>query len=98
MGPIGFPKRFVTNYRPTLASDVKKMLHKLSGACCAVWSVVHIGNVNTLKSIYYAFFHAVIQYAIFFWDNSSNNGKIFTLHNKSSELWLVFHPELHVEV
>ena len=41
MGPIGFPKKSVTNYRPTLASYVKKMLHKLSGACCVVgrWSM-----------------------------------------------------------
>ena len=82
MGRISFPKKCVTNYRTMMASDVKKMLHKLSGACCAVWSMVHISNINTLKSIYCAYFHAVIQYAVFFGDNSSNSGKIFTLHKR----------------
>jgi glucan phosphoethanolaminetransferase (alkaline phosphatase superfamily) len=41
-----------------------------------------ISNINTLKSIYYAYFRSVIKYGIFFLVNSSNNGKIFTLQKK----------------
>jgi len=44
------------------------------------WSF--ISNSNTRKSIYYAYFHSVIKYEIFFWVISSNSGKIFTVQNK----------------
>jgi hypothetical protein len=39
---------------------------KLSAACCAVRSMVHIGNINTFKSNNYAYFPSVINYAIIF--------------------------------
>ena len=58
------------------------MIPKLSAACSALSSMVHISNINTLKSIYYAYFHSIIKYGIIFWGNSSNSGKIFTLQKK----------------
>jgi hypothetical protein len=42
-----------------------------------------MSNINTLKSIYYAYFHSVIKYGITFGGNSSNSGKIFTLKKKA---------------
>ena len=62
------------------------MITKLSGACYAVRSMVHISNTDTLKSIYYAFFGG----------DSSNTGKIYK--SKVLELWLVHNPEPLVEV
>ena len=53
---------------------------------------------KTLKSIDCAYFSAVIKYGIIFCGNSSNSGKTFTHKRKSSELWLVHNPELHVQV
>jgi len=44
--------------------------------------MVHISNINTLQSIYYAYFHSTIKYGITSWGNSSNRGKIFILQNK----------------
>ena len=44
--------------------------------------MVHISNINTLKSYYYAYIHSVIKYGIFFGGNSSNSGKISTLQKK----------------
>jgi hypothetical protein len=44
--------------------------------------IVHISNINTLKSIYYAYFHSIIQYRIILWGNSSNSVKIFILQKK----------------
>jgi len=41
--------------------------------------MVHMSNINTLKSIY---FHSVIKYGIIFWGDLSNSGKIFTLQKK----------------
>jgi len=58
------------------------MIPKLSGACYTIRLMVHISNINTLKSIYYAYCHSVIKYGIIFGVNSSNSGKIFTLHIK----------------
>jgi hypothetical protein len=59
------------------------MIPKLSAACCAIRPVVHIGNSNTLKSIYCAYLHSVIKYGIILGGNFSNSGKIFTLQNKT---------------
>jgi hypothetical protein len=58
------------------------MIPKLSGACYVVRMMVHISNITTLKSIYFAYFHSIIKYEIIFWGNSSNSGKIFTLQKK----------------
>ena len=58
------------------------MIPKLNGAYYAVRSMVHISNINTLKSIYYANFHSVIKYTIIFGGNSSNSGKVFILQKQ----------------
>jgi hypothetical protein len=58
------------------------MIPTLSAACYAVRSMVHISNIDTLKSIYNTHFHSIIKYGIIFWGNSSNIGKVFTLQKK----------------
>jgi hypothetical protein len=63
-------------------SHIEHMIPKLSAACYAVRSVVHISNSNTLKSIYWAYFHSITKYEIIFWGNSSNNKQIFTSQKK----------------
>ena len=42
------------------------MIPKLSGACYVIRLMVHISNINTLKSIYSAYFHSIIKYGIIF--------------------------------
>jgi hypothetical protein len=44
--------------------------------------MVHISNINTLKTFYYAYFHFIIKYRTIFGGNSSNGGKIFTIQKK----------------
>jgi hypothetical protein len=63
-------------------NHIEQTIPKLSGACYAITFIVHICNINTLKSIYYAYVHSVIKYGIIFWGNSSNGGKTFTLQKK----------------
>jgi hypothetical protein len=58
------------------------MIPKLSGACYAIRSIVHISYINTVQSIYCAYCHSVIKHGIILGVNSSNSGKIFTLHIK----------------
>jgi hypothetical protein len=36
-----------------LKNHIEQMIPKLNGECCAVRSIVHIDNINTLKSVYY---------------------------------------------
>jgi hypothetical protein len=61
---------------------IEEIIPKFSAACDAIRSMVWFSNINTLKSIYYAYFHSVIKYGIIFWGNFSNNGKISTLQQK----------------
>jgi len=44
----------------------EQMIPKLSALCYAVWLMVYISNINTLKSIYYAYFHSIIKYGTIF--------------------------------
>ena len=67
-------------------NHTEEMTPMLSGAYYAIRLMGHISNINTLKSIYYAYCHSVIKYGIIFGGNSSNCGKIFTYKRKSSEL------------
>jgi hypothetical protein len=64
----------------------------------AIRSMIHVSNVNTRRSIYYAYFHSVIKYAIIFLGgNTFSSGKIFALQKKI-KLRLVHSLEIHVEV
>jgi hypothetical protein len=42
-------------------NQIDEMIPKLKGASYAIRSMVHISNTNTLKSIYYAYFHSLIN-------------------------------------
>jgi IS1 family transposase len=52
----------------------------------------HISNINTLKSIYFAYCHSIIKYGIIFWGNSSNSRNIFTLQKKIMRIMVGAHP------
>jgi hypothetical protein len=63
-------------------NHIDHIVPKLSGACYAVRSVFHIVSIDTLKSIYFAYFHSVMKYGIIFWSNSSSSKRAFTLQKK----------------
>jgi len=50
-----------------MKKNIEQIIPRFSGVCYAIRSVVHISNINTLKSIYHAYFHSVIKYQIIFW-------------------------------
>ena len=62
-------------------NHIKEMIPKLS-TCYAIRLMVHISNINTLKSIYYTHLHSTIKYGIIVWGNSLKMGKIFSLDKK----------------
>jgi hypothetical protein len=63
-------------------NHIDQLVPKLSAACHAVRSVLHISNTDTLKSIYFAHFHSLMKHGIIFWANSSDSKKVFTLQKK----------------
>jgi len=74
------------------------MIRKLSGACDAIRLMVHISNITTLKSIYYAYVHSITNYGIIFWVNSSNSVKIFTLHKKIFRIMAGAQPRMSCRI
>ena len=50
-------------------NDTEETILKLSGANYATRLMVHISNKNTLKSIYYAYFHSITEYGKIVWCN-----------------------------
>jgi hypothetical protein len=56
-------------------NHVAKILPKLSGACFAVRAIYPFGSLKTLKMIYFAYFHSIINYGIIFWGNSTESRK-----------------------
>jgi hypothetical protein len=60
-----------------------QLVPKLSGAYYAVGSTLHFSNTDTLKSIYFAYFHSLMKYGIIFWVNSFDSKKVFTLQKKN---------------
>jgi hypothetical protein len=47
-------------------NHIDKLIPKLSGACYAVRSMLHVSNTDTVKSVYFANFHSVMKYGIIF--------------------------------
>jgi hypothetical protein len=58
------------------------MILKLNGACYTVRLVFHIVKIDTLKSIYFAYFHSIMKNGIIFGGNSPNSKRTFTLQKK----------------
>ena len=55
---------------------------KLSSACNVIQSVNPYVSKNTLKMIYYSYFHSIMTCALLFWGQSSESIKIFRLQKK----------------
>jgi hypothetical protein len=71
---------------------IDQIIPKLSAACYVVRQMYHFVNHNTLKPIYFTYFHSTVKYGIIFWGNSSNSRKIFTLQKKIIRIMDEAHP------
>jgi hypothetical protein len=54
-------------------NNINQMINELSVACCAVRSMFHISNNDTLKSICFTDFYSIVKYGKLVGDNSSNS-------------------------
>jgi hypothetical protein len=57
-------------------NHVQKSLPKLSSACYLVPRMYPCYKSSTLKMIYFAFFYAVVEYVIIFWEDSIESKRI----------------------
>jgi hypothetical protein len=73
---------------------IDQIISKLSAACYTVRQMYHICNNNTLKSIYLAYFHSIVEHGIILGGNSSNSKKVFTLQKKIIRIMVGTHPRI----
>jgi hypothetical protein len=58
-------------------NHIHKTVTKLSSACFLIRRMYPIFNINTLKIIYFAYFHSVMENGISFWGVSADSKKVF---------------------
>jgi hypothetical protein len=52
---------------------IKKILPKLSGACYVIRRLHSSCDIATLRMVYFAYFHSIMEYGIMFWGASSES-------------------------
>ena len=58
------------------------IIPKLNSACYCMRAVKPFVLHNTLKIIYYSYFHSIMTYGLIFWGSSTESNKIFRLQKK----------------
>ena len=58
------------------------IIPKLNSACYAMRSIKPVMSLNTLKTIYYFCFNAIISYGLPFWGNSPHTIKVFRIQKR----------------
>jgi len=57
-------------------------MFKLSRVCYAIRYVKHFKSQDTLKTIYFSYFHSILAYGIIFWGNSAYSTNIFKIQKR----------------
>jgi hypothetical protein len=73
-------------------NHIDQIIPKLSAACYMVRQMYYICNNDTLRSIYFAYFHSIASYGIILGGNSSHSNKIFTLQKRIIRHMVGAHP------
>jgi hypothetical protein len=55
------------------------LLPKLNAACYAMRTIKPFMSQETLKMVYHAYFHSIMNYGLIFWGNSSHSVNIFKI-------------------
>jgi hypothetical protein len=63
-------------------THIAKILPKMSSACYTITTMYHFSRLTTLKTVYFACFHSVMEYGIIFWGNSTESKRIFQPQKK----------------
>jgi len=65
-------------------NHIDQMMFKLSRACYAIRYVKHFMSQDTLRTIYFSYFHSILSYGIIFWGNSAYSSNIFKIKKKDN--------------
>ena len=63
-------------------NHIQLILPKLSSACYLVRKLYPCCELNTIKIIYFAYFHSVMEYGVMFWGASVESKKILQLQKR----------------
>jgi hypothetical protein len=66
-------------------NHIHKTVTKLRSACFLIRRMHPTFIINTLKMIYFAYFHSVMEFSISFWGVSVDSKKVFLQQKKSSQ-------------
>jgi hypothetical protein len=66
----------------TWEHHINKILAKMNLVCFALRSIKTVVSQKTIRMIYFACAHSVMNYGIIFWGNSRNSIKVFKLQKK----------------
>jgi hypothetical protein len=66
-------------------THIQYIVPKLSSACFAMRNITSLIKTETLKLVYFAYFHSIMSYGIIFWGTQQTAKKYFTYKRKSLE-------------
>jgi hypothetical protein len=58
-------------------THIQYIIPKLSSAFSAMRTVTSLMKTETLKLVYFAYFHSIMSYGITFWGNLTDSKKVF---------------------
>ena len=89
---IGYNNMFISNTKflgivitnsLSWKDHITQLTPKLCKACYVLRCIRPFISQDTLKSVYYSYFHSLISYRIIFWGNSSNSLHVFRLKKRA---------------
>ena len=72
--------QFDTDSSLSWKTHIDKIMTKLSTACYAIRYGKHFMYQDTLRTIYFSYFHSILLYGTVFWHNSAYRYKRFKIH------------------
>jgi hypothetical protein len=66
----------------TWERHIKNVINKLCTACYMIRNIKPFMSVNTLKIVYYSYFHSVMNFGLIFWGNSPHAETVFRMQKR----------------
>jgi hypothetical protein len=61
---------------------IEYIIPKLSSACLVMKTVTSLMKIDTLKLVYFAYFHSMMSCGTIFWENSTDSERIFAIQKE----------------
>ena len=74
---IGSCHQIFTEKLKDWKNHINKIVPRLNGVCFVIRSVYCYSNMSTVRIIYFAYFHAIMECGIIFWRNLTDGRKVF---------------------